>query len=1526
MKKTNSNNMETVEMAVIGMAGRFPGAQNIDQFWENLKNGAEGITFFSREELLKMDVNPEWLDNPDYSYVPAKGVLPGHDLFDAYFFGYTPAEAQIMDPQMRIFHECAWEALENAGYNPLDYQGAIGLFAGATPNPFWEVLPLHAMGNTSSGSGKDYPGLWNAIQFSDKDYLSTRIAYKLNLKGPCVSLQTACSTSLTAVEQACRNLLGRTCDMALAGGISVTLHDEAGYLYQEGTIMSPDGHCRAFDARARGTVGGNGAGIIVLKRLPDAIADNDHIMAVIKGLGITNDGSNKLGFTAPSSLGQARAIRSALDMAGFSPQSIGYIETHGTGTPLGDPVEIEGLKKAFNVNSANYTKSCALGSVKTNIGHLDAAAGIAGLIKTVLALFHRLIPPSLHFEKPNPALDLENSPFYVNTELKTWERKEYPLRAGVSSFGLGGVNVHVVMEEYISDGQEPFYKKVPGPPKIFYYLLPLSAVTSNALEQLSANLVQYFERNPDIDPADAAYTLQVGRNAFKHRRTLICTSLPDAVQRLNTGQFEDDTARTENPTDTTQDVPIFNMLQHPEEETTDVCYMLSQVGRLWMSGVNIDWPALHTGEKRKRIPLPSYPFERNSYPPAKNLFKLGTSTSHFSDFSPHTTAELKKNPDIGASLYTPTWQRSTLFNPKIATKAPRHQVTPRDYDKTNWYPGTMSPGSENFHRLPARAGTKGTALIVMDRAGIGLFLQKELTTAGWEVFLIANNNSIDDYKAGYYDDFIKELARQGKFPYRVFHLPGIDDVGASEIQERVDAAMARGFYSLLYLVQALGKHHDNPLQILYLDVVTGSGQEVTGEEELRPGTAPFYGLCKVIPQEYPFMRCRCSDILAEEKYESPESIEPLLKDLTAGFTESAGTAQMVAYRGNYRWVQSFKPLRLEKPGLGDQETWDSSLGTVIKDLAMTPAEKREYYPLAPAQKRMFILNRMAQDSTAYNITSMIELHGEVNREKFQDIFRRIIRRHESLRTSFTIINEEPVQRIHDQAVFNIEFSATDAFGVHGQTRTHNVENLLKSIQSFDLTQAPLLRVILKKEDEKRHILMLDMHHIISDGTSMGVLIKDFIQLYKGETPPPPAIQYKDYACMRHYERNTGQWEKQALYWQRELAGVLPVLNLPLDFPRPPQWDFAGRQCGFVLEKAETAALKALARTNDVTLYMVLLSVYTIMLARLTGQEELLLGAPMAGRGHADILSVIGMFINTLVLRCFPVMEKPYGDYLSELKTLVLAGLENQDYPFEDLVEQMALSREVGRNPLFDAAFVLQNMDVPEINIPGLTLIPHIFDNGAAKLDISLIAEELNDTLRFTFEYRTSLFAYETMERFAGYFKQIAASVIAGSGEKLGNINMVSSEEKTRLLEEFNNTRAIIPGTTLPGLFQQQVEQTPDRVALVGAGEAEEKKSGVEPLRAASLQITYFELNEQSDRLAGILSEKGVLPDTIVGIMMERSINLIIGIWSILKAGGAYLPIDPSYPRERIQYMVQDSKAEIIVNNEFLMDAPQAPFL
>ncbi|HLP62841.1 MAG TPA: amino acid adenylation domain-containing protein, partial [Candidatus Deferrimicrobium sp.] len=545
---------EQVEIAVIGMAGRFPGAKNIDEFLHNIKNGVESIRFFTLEQLKQLGVEAELINNPDY--VPAKGVLESKECFDSFFFDYTPAEAEILDPQVRLFHECTWEALENAGYDPFRYDSAVGLYAGASPNPLWEVSPL-----TSGTVGGSYPELWNALQFSDKDYLSTRIAYKLDLKGPCVTIQTACSTSLVAVDHACRALVSGACTIALAGGVSITVQDEGGYLYQEGTIMSPDGHCRAFDAGAGGTVGGNGVGVVVLKRLEDAEADGDTVYAVVKGFAVNNDGRNKVGFTAPSSEGQSKAIRDALDVADVNPESIGYIETHGTGTPLGDPIEMEGLKLAFNAADAHKKHYCALGSVKTNIGHLDAAAGIAGFIKTVLSLHHRFIPPSLNFKTPNPQIDFENSPFYVNTKLKTWESNEYPRRAGVSSFGLGGTNVHVVLEEYIkqrpgilfsekenamavqegggaapSGGQEPFCKKVPGPPKIFDRVVLLSAKTPAALEKISENLAHYFEQNPGIDLTNAAYTLQVGRKAFTHRKMLVCSDINEAILKLPTAE------------------------------------------------------------------------------------------------------------------------------------------------------------------------------------------------------------------------------------------------------------------------------------------------------------------------------------------------------------------------------------------------------------------------------------------------------------------------------------------------------------------------------------------------------------------------------------------------------------------------------------------------------------------------------------------------------------------------------------------------------------------------------------------------------------------------------------------------------------------------------------------------------------------------------------------------------------------------------------------------------------------------------
>src|SRR5579885_3631711 len=512
---TSYEDGEGLEIAIIGMAGRFPGARNIQIFWQNLCDGKETVTFFSEEELVQAGVDPTLLKDPNY--VKAGYDLEDRDLFDASFFGYATREAEIIDPQQRLFLECAWEALEDAGHDPATYKGLIGTYAGAGISDYlWRNVAAHPeeLLNVS-----DY----QLMLGSDKDYLATRVAYKLNLRGPALTVQTACSSSLVAVHLACQGLLNGECDMALAGGSCVDTSPRAGYLYQEEGIRSPDGHCRAFDAEAKGSVGSSGLGLVILKRLSDALADGNQIYAVIKGSAINNDGAQKVSFTAPGVDGQAQVIRAAHIVAEVDADSISYVETHGTGTPLGDPIEIAALNQAFSY-STDAKGFCAIGSVKTNIGHLDVAAGITGLIKTALMLKHRMIPPSLHYEQPNPKIDFANSPFYVNTKLTEWKTDKLPRRAGVSSFGIGGTNAHVVLEE--APISEPAEDSIP------WHLLVLSARTDTALERMTDNLATYLQEHPHSNLADVAYTLQVGRQHFSHRRMLVCQDYNDALQAL----------------------------------------------------------------------------------------------------------------------------------------------------------------------------------------------------------------------------------------------------------------------------------------------------------------------------------------------------------------------------------------------------------------------------------------------------------------------------------------------------------------------------------------------------------------------------------------------------------------------------------------------------------------------------------------------------------------------------------------------------------------------------------------------------------------------------------------------------------------------------------------------------------------------------------------------------------------------------------------------------------------------------------
>ncbi len=548
-------------LAVVGMAGRFPGARNVEELWRNLRDGVDSVRFFTDEELLALGVDPARIADP--TYIKAAAQPPDLDRFDAGFFGFNHREAEILDPQQRVFLEVCWEALEDAGFEPEALNRVVGVFGGATTSTY---LLFNLMPNAELLRTMDPLQL---LVGNAGDSLATRVSYKLGLKGPSYTIQSACSTSSVATHRACQSLLNGECDVALAGGVSINVHLLHGYKSPDGSVFSREGHCRAFDAGAQGILFGGGAGVLVLKRLEDALVDGDNIQAVILGSAVNNDGALKVGYTAPSVDGQAEVIAEALAVAGVELESLSYIEAHGTGTRLGDPIEIQALSKVARTETER-TQFIPIGSIKTNVGHLDVAAGVAGLIKTVLSLKHGQIPPSLHFVEPNPEIDFAHSPVFVNTELRDWQPAAgYPRRAGVSSFGFGGTNAHVVLQEAPEVETTASRRE--------WHLLPLSARSEAGLEEAVRNLAGHLERHPELDIADVAWTLQVGRRAFEHRRVVVMgTPAPEGLE----------------------------------------------LARRWEAGERVDWTALYEpGERRRRVSLPTYPFERRRYwiePPGRS--------------------------------------------------------------------------------------------------------------------------------------------------------------------------------------------------------------------------------------------------------------------------------------------------------------------------------------------------------------------------------------------------------------------------------------------------------------------------------------------------------------------------------------------------------------------------------------------------------------------------------------------------------------------------------------------------------------------------------------------------------------------------------------------------------------------------------------------------------------------------------------------------------------------------------------------
>jgi len=567
-------------------------------------------------------------------------------------------------------------------------------------------------------------------------------------------------------------------------------------------------------------------------------------------------------------------------------------------------------------------------------------------------------------------------------------------------------------------------------------------------------------------------------------------------------------------------------------------------------------------------------------------------------------------------------------------------------------------------------------------------------------------------------------------------------------------------------------------------------------------------------------------------------------------------------------------------------------GTKDTFIFIEPVEKKEYYPLSPAQRRLFILWQMDETSTGYNVPSSLELEGVFDKERLERVFKQLIRRHETLRTSVATIGGEPVQKIHENVEFCILYSDLAAGDVG--------ERIHHFIRAFDLSKAPLLRVELLTLAENSHILMLDMHHMITDGASTGVLVKEFMALYSGVKVSPLKLHYKAYAQWQQRQQESGLLDTPAAFWKKQFQGNIPVLELPTDFARPAVRRFEGRRINFEITSELAGQLKALAKNTNVTLFMVLLSAYYIFLSRISGQETVVIGTAVAGRSHADLESIIGIFVNTLGLKNHVDSQKTINTFLQEINRRTLEAFENQEYPFEQLVEEVAVKRDTGRNPLFDVMLVLQNIDIPKVEVPGLKLRPYGHETDTAKFDLTLQVQEVGEEIGFVFEYSTNLFKEATIWRFVDYFKTVLSTIASQPQARIADIEIMTEAEKHQILVEFNDTTADFPrDKTLHRLFEEQVSKRPDHIALIGP---------IGPISPTFYHLTYQELNKMANRVAHFLILKGVGVEGIVGIMAERSIDVVAGILGVLKAGAAYLPISPDLPATRKKFMVEDSQA------------------
>ena len=1611
-------------IAVVGMAGRFPGADDLAALWRNLCGGVEGITFYTREELAAAGVDPELLDDP--RYVKAGAALRDVQSFDAAFFGFSPREAELMDPQHRLFLECSWEALENAGYDTAAYPGSIGVFAGMGVSGYL-IRNLLSHDDLLRSAGPLQVRIFN-----DNNFLTSLAAWKLDLRGPSVTVQSACSTSLVAACMASQSLLQYQCDMALAGGVNVAVPHGQGYLALE-SVLSPDGHCRAFDAAAAGAVEGSGAGVVVLKRLSDALADGDAIHAVIRGFAINNDGGFKQSFTAPSLDGQVEVVAMAQAMAGVPAESVTYVEAHGTGTPLGDPVEVAALTEVFAA-STDERGFCGLGSIKTNIGHLDAAAGVAGLIKAVLAVERGVLPPSLHFETPNPRIDFVASPFYVNTECRPWRPEGWPRRAGVSAFAIGGVNAHVVLEE--PPAPEP---AAAAPP---WSLLVLSARTETALDAATGRLLEHLQA-PDFqaDLADIAYTLQVGRRAFRHRRVLAVRDLADAVGVLERrdprrllsgvaaagepqvaflfpglgteyagmarGLYRDDAGFRARLDDCAERLaPLLGLdlreVLFPEEgeETegaepgVDLRALLGRGPRPTSSTEGllrrtaVSQPAVFAVE----YALASRLLDWGIRPQAMVGFSIGeyvaaclSGVLSLDDALRLVAGRARLIDELpgGAMLAVPLGEEAVavaegglaeglslaaVAGPELTVLAGTEEAVAAAEERLTaaghvcrrlqtshaFHSALMEPAVERFLALFEGIELHPPEIPYLSNVTGGWITAEEATDPAYWAEHLRGTVRFADAVAELWREPGRVLVEVG--PGQTLSSWALQHPAAAAVADPVALPALRHALErtddLAFLLQTVGRlwltglrpdwpalWADQPRRRVPLPTYPFERQRYWIEPRSRAAVQPVSEAPAVRPAE------AVPEMLAAEParrharpslhvpYAAPhgaaerrvvEILGELLRLETVGIHDSFFDLGGDSLLATHLVARLHRELGVE---LSLRDIFESPTAAELAAAvaahrgegagAWGPVLRRrggEPVPLSFAQRRLWFLDQLDPGNPAYNLPAAILLTGPLDRPALAAALDGMAARHEALRTTFGPADggdEEPVQRIAPPSP--LPFPGIDLSGLPETAREAEALRLAagEMPRPFDLVRGPLLRAALLRLGAARHVALFTMHHMVGDGWSADLLVRELAALYpafalRRPSPLPPLpVQYADFVLWQRGNVRGAALAAQLAFWRGALAGAPAVLDLPSDRPRPARASGRGGAVSAALPTEHAEALRAFGRQAGATPFMTFLAAFYALLHRLTGETDLVVGTPVANRRRPELEGLIGFFVNTLALRAHISEAEPtFAGLLAVVREAALSAYSHQDLPFERLVEELAPERSLARTPLFQVMFLLHGMPLAEQKLAGLTLAPFggpATAERAAKFDLTLELIENGPDLTAVLEFRRDLFDPATAVRLLGHFAVLAGALAAAPEARLAELPLLTEPDRHQLLVEWNDTQAPAPAALLHQAFEAQAAAQPTAPALVCGGE----------------MLTYGDLDARAHRLARRLRSLGVGPEVPVAVCAGRSAGLVAALLAVLKAGGAYLPLDPNYPPERLAFLLADAGAAVLLTESAL---------